>query len=473
MKTLLSARGPALEALERRALMSITVVHDLTPDPTAGRPAIHFAISNGVGFFTRDASVGIAALWRTDGVDASYVHGVDVYIGVTNLRPVAAGVAWVQTAASFDHPLWRSDGTHDGTYQLGTVGGIHGTMGELAPIVSLHGHYYVNDEDPGGTPVYESDGNTIWNRGVIPGKWSGVAPYSNGVLFDSGRAGSRNIYTLDAAGTIGPLTNNALLGGDAIVPAQVADGAIFLVRQPNQSYALWRTDGTIAGTMPLATFNDVTSIAEGADSFQNETRRVVVEITHSDGSKMLWVTDGTTTGTRQILSGDFLGNVQVVAGVGNKTLFTNRNTTDAQLWSTDGTAAGTNLLGPYTPAPSPGVPAVGSGFANYRNAVYFTNTDPEHGTELWRTDGTPAGTRLYADIAPGTGFSNAWPYGVVGRHMLFGVGSDRYTGAILSLTNPVSANPPVDEVSPPISLGTAKVIQDDALGLRQVDDLPS
>ena len=37
--------------------------------------------------------------------------------------------------------------------------------------------------------------------------------------------------------------------------------------------------------------------------------------------------------------------------------------------------------------------------------AYFTGTEGEHGTELWRTDGTSAGTALVADLQPGPGDS--------------------------------------------------------------------
>ena len=55
----------------------------------------------------------------------------------------------------------------------------------------------------------------------------------------------------------------------------------------------------------------------------------------------------------------------------------------------------------------------------------FSAYDPEHGRELWVTNGTSAGTRLVKDINPGTGDSFQFSYpGDFGRlddrHILFG-----------------------------------------------------
>ena len=36
------------------------------------------------------------------------------------------------------------------------------------------------------------------------------------------------------------------------------------------------------------------------------------------------------------------------------------------------------------------------------STVFFTATDATHGTELWKTDGTAAGTALVKDVYPGS-----------------------------------------------------------------------
>ena len=51
--------------------------------------------------------------------------------------------------------------------------------------------------------------------------------------------------------------------------------------------------------------------------------------------------------------------------------------------------------------------------------VYFQHAHTEHGAELWRTDGTSAGTQLVKDIAPGPVMSAALPLGEIAGILYF------------------------------------------------------
>ena len=50
---------------------------------------------------------------------------------------------------------------------------------------------------------------------------------------------------------------------------------------------------------------------------------------------------------------------------------------------------------------------------------YFPAADPQHGYELWRTDGSPAGTYRLTDVAPGRSWSGAEPLGFFAGMLYF------------------------------------------------------
>lgn len=51
-------------------------------------------------------------------------------------------------------------------------------------------------------------------------------------------------------------------------------------------------------------------------------------------------------------------------------------------------------------------PAGGGGGPTIGDITYFAASDASHGTELWKSDGTAAGTSMVADLNPGSGSSN-------------------------------------------------------------------
>jgi ELWxxDGT repeat protein len=70
----------------------------------------------------------------------------------------------------------------------------------------------------------------------------------------------------------------------------------------------------------------------------------------------------------------------------------------AELWRTDGTDAGTVLVKDINPGGDGSDP---TGFIVFDGVLYFGADDGANGVELWRSDGTAAGTALVKNIAPG------------------------------------------------------------------------
>src|SRR5581483_9733466 len=81
-----------------------------------------------------------------------------------------------------------------------------------------------------------------------------------------------------------------------------------------------------------------------------------------------------------------------------------------ELWKSDGTAAGTVLVKDINPGPMASVrtPANYSRayLTNINGVVYFAATDGVHGTELWKSNGTEAGTVMVKEIMPTASESN-------------------------------------------------------------------
>jgi ELWxxDGT repeat protein len=70
----------------------------------------------------------------------------------------------------------------------------------------------------------------------------------------------------------------------------------------------------------------------------------------------------------------------------------------AELWRTDGTAAGTFLLSDIRPGPDT---SYATDFVVANGLLFFSADDGVNGREVWRSDGTVGGTYMLSDIAPG------------------------------------------------------------------------
>jgi ELWxxDGT repeat protein len=71
-----------------------------------------------------------------------------------------------------------------------------------------------------------------------------------------------------------------------------------------------------------------------------------------------------------------------------------------KLWKSNGTTAGTVIVKDLNSAAYPAYK-----LTNFNGTLYFFAGDGTNGTELWKSDGTPAGTVMVKDINPGINHS--------------------------------------------------------------------
>jgi ELWxxDGT repeat protein len=132
----------------------------------------------------------------------------------------------------------------------------------------------------------------------------------------------------------------------------------------------------------------------------------------------LWVSEGTLASTIQLNA-----NIEYTRGgwkIGEKFVFSGKTAvTGEELYITDGSPGGTLLVKDIVPGATGSSP---SDFVFMNGFVYFMAATETVGRELWRTNGTEAGTSFVKDINPGAAGSNTkGDYNPIenGNHFLF------------------------------------------------------
>jgi len=90
-----------------------------------------------------------------------------------------------------------------------------------------------------------------------------------------------------------------------------------------------------------------------------------------------------------------------------------------ELWKSDGTQAGTAILKDIHPTGDALVDGNPYFLVQFNNKLYFKANDGVHGDELWVSDGTEAGTSLLKDINPGAASSSPYYFYVFNGHLYF------------------------------------------------------
>ena len=178
---------------------------------------------------------------------------------------------------------------------------------------------------------------------------------------------------------------------------------------------LWKSNGSPDGTVMI---KDINPGANGSMASTLFALNGLVYFQASDGihGTELWKSDGTEVGT--IMLKDIYPGV-VASGLGagtpnsgNPANFTSVNgvvyfaasggNDTHEVWKTDGTVAGTTLVKNIYPG-TPGYAL--NNFISLNGTLYFTVYGGTAGNELWKSDGTTGGTTLVKTM-PGGNFSN-------------------------------------------------------------------
>jgi ELWxxDGT repeat protein len=293
--------------------------------------------------------------------------------------------------------LWVSDGTAQGTRLLKNIRADRNSYG--ASLVRLGNRllFRARTESDGFEP-WVSDGTLFGTHLLADVVLRSGSSYPSFLTpLPNGRAvfvGDRRLYGTDGTNTeMLRLTSADVFGTqNPLQQFPVIDGRAWLIYEDDDGLELWSADGTRGGMQKLM---DLTYRPDGMIA--------VGRILYFFANDALWRTDGTAAGTFAVAS-----NPEQMHAAGNHLFFIASTAAHGrELWVTDGTVGGTHIVrdirrgeeGAFPvqyPFSDPPVVMESAG-----NVLFFAADDGVHGVEPWRSDGTEAGTYLLGDIAPG------------------------------------------------------------------------
>jgi ELWxxDGT repeat protein len=377
-------------------------------------PSNFIKIGNALFFAATSATYG-RELWKTDGTTAGTVLVKDIVPGTyqynnstinnssnpESLTAVGSTLYFTARDASSGRELWKSDGTAAGTVMVKDI--FPGTSSSF-----LNSSTYQNLTAVGNTLYFTARGeNTDYSL------WKSDGTETGTVLVKS------------------ISTSNFTAVGDTLY---------FTASDSINGKELWKSDGTDAGTVLVkdiypgpgpSTSNDTGS----PDYFTALGSTLYFTASEGINGRELWKSDGTAAGTVLVKniypgSGSSLNNNAVypryLTAVGSTLYFSADDGSNGQeLWKSDGTASGTVLVKDIYPGPNTGIsPYNSQSFTAFGDILYFTAQDGINGLELWKSDGTAAGTVLVKDINPGTNSSGAQSMTILGSNLYFSASNE-------------------------------------------------
>ena len=299
----------------------------------------------------------------------------------------------------------------------------------LTPVVTVSGIGYF-----GANGLYQTDGTPAGTHQIYAGQTENTLAAVGGSLFFTGHDSNFHLSLFETNLTTASTTdvavlNTSNLGGNTASSLQPLGTGVVFYADGNSGDSLWYSNGTAAGTVPLALRNS--QAAETGPTLVvsgNEAYFISSDGVHGDE---LWKTDGTQAGTVMVddVRPGSVGGLENESEAGGETtqdIFADGNGTiyfsgddgihGLELWQTDGTAARTSQIAQINQSTLGSDPGQGV----YLNGKYiFRADDGIKGSQLWTSDGTAAGTTLLSDVAPA----------VLSNYQLTVIGTEAYFAA--------------------------------------------
>ncbi|MBH8578183.1 DUF4347 domain-containing protein [Nostocaceae cyanobacterium CENA369] len=353
------------------------LVKDIEPGSSGSSSYDLTKVNNTLYFYSDSYISGISGLWKSDGTETGTVLVKDIYISNSdsNLTDFKGTLFFVAPSVSnSDESLWKSDGTAAGTVLVKDIP----TSSSNFELTAVNDTLYFT---AGG--LWKSNGTTA---GTTKIKNIGASDLTNvnGTLYFVGDDGTHGKELWKSNGTAA----STVLVKDINLHdfddtyrryptnlTSVNNTLYFRAYDPTHGFELWKSNGTTAGTVLVKDINPGVVTTASGETFPNSSSPQ--SLTNANGILYFIADDGTH---------------------------------GYELWKSDGTTAGTVLVKDINPGSSSSFVTNDyyelSLITNVNGKVYFVANDGIHGRELWKSDGTTAGTVLVKDINLGSDSSD-------------------------------------------------------------------
>ncbi|MCP9766510.1 hypothetical protein EGI22_01230 [Lacihabitans sp. LS3-19] len=444
-------------------------------------PALFYE-HNGNLFFLGNDGISGFELWKSDGTVAGTQMVVDLQPGSQSSHPIFYTTLNGLLYFSSNSSIYKTDGT-----AAGTVLALNHSGSKLK---ALNGSlYFVKSASGKGEEIYKSDGT---NAGTVLLKSYEYFDNGNGLnsqisFFENGTSDVFfNIRTREFGDEIwksgGTAATTTLLKDirtgifDSSPSNYIKSGnkVYFTATNGQNGFGLYKSDGTTTGTVRLSSFigiNNGTSPDQigilnnsvyynGYSGFNESFFRINTAVNpgnswnlkiknvsdylafngkiyfggESSWGKELYVDNETyyqPYNVKDIYAGT-TGSVQNSSNPAHLTalnsthfMFAAEDTDGIELWKSDGTSAGTVKVKDINPSGD----SFPSSLVSFNSNMYFWANTPSEGVELWKSDGTAANTTIVQNF---NGFnSSADPNSKIinnGSKLIFGMYTNYNTG---------------------------------------------
>jgi ELWxxDGT repeat protein len=397
------------------AAVSAEFVDDLNPGADASDPG-NFVNVDGVVFFTATDATHGTELWSTDGTIEGTEMVKDINAGSggsdpSDLTSVDGELYFAAYDDAAGNELWKSDGTAAGTVMVKDLqpGGDPSYPDNLTNVGGTL--FFAGDDATAGTELWKSDGTpagTEMVEDINPNGSDGSSPQElravGSTLYFAADDGTNGTELWSSDGTAGgtSMLDDINPGSDSSDPGELTElnGKVYFAATTDATgRELWAKNVSggpaflvkdiapgLIGLFPASGFPAGLTVLNNRILFKAET---------GPGAQGLWSSDGTAVGTVELQ--ELTTMSQALKRVGGTVFFVGFDLAHgSELWKTDGTLAGTEVLD-VTPGSGGTAITLHAGFATAQGRLFFAaGTD----NELWSSDGTVAGTGEVANINP-------------------------------------------------------------------------